>query len=253
MLSRPTDARCELKIRPLAGRYVLPRSSRKALEKNEVFPIRQRNSPYGPQEELDENPKMRADYKLCSLCFVAVLTFADTKTQQPSLSSEVLGLQLSFEANRGQMDPSVKFIARGDGYTLFLSDEGAVFKLRGSLNTASGVLRMRLAGTNSSAEVSGGEALPGTANYFIGNDRSKWVQGVATYRKVNYRQAYEGIDLVYYGTERRMEYDFVVAPGANPKEIALEFSGARLSLGADGDLMAALAGNSVFGSRLSIR
>jgi hypothetical protein len=82
---------------------------------------------------------------------------------------------------------------------------------------------MRLAGANSSAEVSGGEALPGTANYLIGNDRSKWVQDVATYRKVNYRQVYEGIDLVYYGTERQMEYDFVVAPGANPKRSLWNF------------------------------
>ena len=111
-----------------------------------------------------------------------------------------------------------------------------MFKLR------SGVLRMRLAGANSRAAVSGADALPGTANYFIGNDPSKWVQGAATYRKVNCRQVYEGIDLVYYGTEGRMEYDFVVAPGANADEIALDFSGARLSLGADGDLMASLAG-----------
>jgi uncharacterized protein (TIGR03437 family) len=101
---------------------------------------------------------------------------------------------------------------------------------------------MRLAGANSSVEVSGGEALPGTANYFFGNDPSKWIQGAATYRKVNYRQVYEGIDLVYYGTGRQMEYDFVVAPGANPNEIALEFSGAALSLNSDGDLLAALAG-----------
>ena len=79
----------------------------------------------------------------------------------------------------------------------------------GTLNGASGVLRMRLAGANSSAEVSGGETLPGTVNYFIGADRSKWVQGVATYRKVNYRQVYEGIDLAYYGAERRMEYEVV--------------------------------------------
>jgi hypothetical protein len=107
---------------------------------------------------------------------------------------------------------------------------------------------MRLAGANSSAEVSGGETLPGTVNYFIGADRSKWVQGVATYRKVNYRQVYAGIDLVYYGTERQVEYDFVVAPGANPNEIALEFSGATLSLSGDGDLMAPLAGG-----RLSFR
>ena len=181
------------------------------------------------------------------LCLTsASLAFGDQPSRRngpdQKISSGVLGLPLSFEANRGQTDPSVKFLARCDGYTLFLSDEGAVFKLRGSRNTASGVLRVRLAGANSSPEVSGGEALPGTANYFIGNDRSKWVQGVATYRKVNYRQVYAGIDLVYYGAERQMEYDFVVAPGANPKEIALDFSGGTLSLGTHGDLMAALAG-----------
>ena len=182
------------------------------------------------------------------------LAFSDSPSEENSpnrpdakISSAVLGLPLSFEPNRGQTDPSVKFLARGHGYALFLSKEGAVFKLRGSRNTASGVLRMRLVGANSSAEVSGGDALPGTVNYFIGNDRSKWVQGVAIYGKVNYRQVYEGIDLVYYGAGRQLEYDFVVAPGANPKEIALEFSGATLCV-SGGDLTAALAGG-----RLSFR
>ena len=70
--------------------------------------------------------------------------------------------------------------------------------------------------------------------------------GRTTYGKVNYRQIYHGIDLVYYGTERQLEYDFVVAPGADPKQIALEFAGAKPMLGPDGSLLLTLDGAPLF-------
>jgi len=79
---------------------------------------------------------------------------------------------------------------------------------------------MKLAGANSRVAVQGSETLPGRVNYFIGNDPNQWTTA-ATYGKVNYRQIYHGIDLVYYGTQRQLEYDFVVAPGADPRQIAL--------------------------------
>jgi ABC-type oligopeptide transport system ATPase subunit len=78
---------------------------------------------------------------------------------------------------------------------------------------------MKLAGANPRAVIKGAEALPGTVNYFIGKDPNKWTTGATTYGKVNYRQIYHGIDLVYYGTQRQLEYDFVVAPGADPKRV----------------------------------
>jgi hypothetical protein len=162
---------------------------------------------------------------------------------EPKAKSELLSLPLSFEANQGQTDPAVKFFSRGDGYALFLTTDSAVFKLRPVPGTSSpAVVRMKLAGANSRARITGAQTLPGTVNYFIGNDPSRWTKGVSTFGRVNYRQIYQGIDLVYYGTQRQLEYDFIVNPGADPKQIALEFSDATPMLGPDGDLVLTLDG-----------
>ena len=170
------------------------------------------------------------------LSIAASVTFGDTL---PGLKSRaaLIGLPLSFEANRGQTDPSVKFLSRGDGYALFLTADSAVFKLRASGDKSAAVVRMKLAGANPGAKISGGEKLPGTVNYFIGNDPSKWTSNAGTFGRVNYQQIYPGIDLVYYGTQRQLEYDFVVTPGADPRQISLEFAGAKPTLGADGSLL----------------
>src|SRR5258706_4004578 len=154
----------------------------------------------------------------------------------------LIGLPLSFEDNRGQTDASVKFLSRGDGYALFLTKDSAVFKLRASGDKSAAVVRMKLAGVNAGSKISGGEKLPGTANYFIGNDPNKWTNAVSTFGRVNYPQIYPGIDLVYYGTQRQLEYDFIVTPGADPQQIALEFAGAKPTLGPDGSLLLTLDG-----------
>jgi hypothetical protein len=157
-------------------------------------------------------------------------------------------LPLSFEANAGQTDQQVKFLSRGSGYTLFLTSNEAVLALskaasgkqktqkanpalRTQVPTASSesrtpaVLRMKLVGANPAAEISGLEQLPGTSNYFVGNDPNKWRTAVPNYAKVRYQDVYPGVDLVYYGNRRQLEYDFVVAPGANPRAIKLDFTG----------------------------
>ncbi len=169
-------------------------------------------------------------------------------------------LPLSFAANQGQSDPRVRFTSRGSSYSLFLTDSEAVLALsqqyarddsgkaaslaipsaanlptRDALKTD--VVRMQFVGASSGLKVSGEEKLPGSANYFIGNDPKKWHVDVPTYSKVKYTGVYPGIDLVYYGNQQQLEYDFVVAPGVDPKEVKLHFSGARLSLNAHGDLM----------------
>jgi hypothetical protein len=167
-------------------------------------------------------------------------------------------IPLSFEANQGQADKTVKFVSRGSGYSLFLTDASAVLALTKpevpsarpgqstgkSLRPTSArparkadVVRMDLAGASRTAHPTGSDALPGTANYFIGNDQANWHAGVPTYAKVKYTGVYPGIDLVYYGDQRQLEYDFVVAPGADPRPIRLQFAGAKgLRLDADGDL-----------------
>jgi hypothetical protein len=207
-------------------------------------------------------------------------------------------LPLRFDVNRGQVDPRVRFISRGDGYTLFLTQDESVLALRkpgiphpalaltrppatlsqdgrGELerviarhprprceelggaghcsparsappgwergigrdetartgflgeraSSTTAVVRTRLRGSNAAAAITGAAPLGGKTNYLIGNDPSKWSVGIPSYGKVRYAEVYRGIDLVYHGDQRRLEYDFVVWPHADPKAIELTFQG----------------------------
>ena len=162
--------------------------------------------------------------------------------------AEAFGRQpLSFEANQGQVDGQVDFLARGSGYTLFLTTREAVLLLRARAapldardqrGGSAAVLRMQLSGANAQPHVAGMDALSGKVNYFIGNDPRRWRTNIPTYAKVAYQDVYAGIDLVYHGAQGRLEYDFIVQPGADPAAIALAFQGAeRLELDADGNLV----------------
>ena len=165
-------------------------------------------------------------------------------------------LPLRFEANPGQTDEQVKFLARGTGHTLFLTPTEAVMvftkreqtaksRLQGArlrpeeaVHVTRTVLRMTFVGANPEPRVVGAEELPDKANYFIGNDPAKWRTNVPTYARVQYTDVYPGIDLIYYGSQRRLEYDFVVRPGADPRTIALGFQGAdKLEVDPQGDLV----------------
>jgi len=100
------------------------------------------------------------------------------------------------------------------------------------------VLRMQLVGANLNPQISGIDALPSKANYFRGNDPKQWRTNIPAYAKVKYENVYLGIDLIYYGSHRQLEYDFVVAPGADLKTIRLAFAGAdKLNIEAQGDLV----------------
>jgi hypothetical protein len=161
-------------------------------------------------------------------------------------------LPLSFEANRGQTDEQVRFLSRGQGYGLFMTSTEAVLALsknEAGQNSAAkeSVLRMQLLGANLAAQVTGRNALLTQSNYFIGNDPKAWRSNVPHYGKVHYQGVYPGIDLVFYGTEAgQLEYDFVVAPGADPNNIALGIEGAdKLVLDASGDLVLHVAGGEV--------
>jgi len=117
-------------------------------------------------------------------------------------------LPLSFEVNEGQLDRSVKFLSRGPGYELFLTNTEAVLQLRKPSKDSKihegAVLRLKMLGANTDAEVAGQEELPGKINYFSGNDPEKWRRNVSTYRKVHYKDLYPGIDVVYYGNQREL-------------------------------------------------
>jgi hypothetical protein len=178
----------------------------------------------------------------------AALLFGAAPRTEPALPPRVVDsygkLPLSFEANRGQTARQVKFLARGPGYTLFLTPDAAVLSLH--RQKANVVLRMRLQGANARASVTGADALPGKSNYFIGSDPSQWRTDVPTYAGVKYAAVYPGIDLVYHGNQRLLEYDFLVAPGADPRAIGIRFQGARkLTVNRDGALVIGLGGSEV--------
>lgn len=161
----------------------------------------------------------------------------------PSLANPLDSLRIArapifFEPNLGQTSSEVRFIARGAGYGLFLTRDEAVLKLRGKASAASPVVRMRLSGASPSPRVSGAQQLSGISNYLLGKDPARWRRGVPQYARVHYQDVYPGIDLVYYGTQGKLEFDFEVAPHADPSQIALTFAGPeQASLGTGGDLL----------------
>jgi hypothetical protein len=208
---------------------------------------------------------------LVSLLFTALtgrLASAQPAPESPQASSiqkaqlaENYGkLPLSFEANAGQTDGRVKFFSRGSGYGLYLTQDKAVLALnehpckvgavppsprsggargQAACGNETAVVEMHLAGrANEASNPVGVEPLPGTANYFVGSDSAAWRTGVPTYAKVRYSNVYPGVDLLYYGNQRQLEYDFALAPYADPKAIHLQFSGVtKLRLDPDGDLI----------------
>jgi Beta-propeller repeat/Putative binding domain, N-terminal len=142
-------------------------------------------------------------------------------------------LPLSFEPNQGQVDARVKFVARVSGYTLFVTEDEAVFAGRDG-----SVERMKLIGVNRSMRMEPLDKQPGISNYFIGNDPSQWRTNVPNYGRVALRDVYHGIDLVFYGNDRQLEYDWVVSPRADPKQIREKWEGPnQVTKNASGDLV----------------
>jgi uncharacterized repeat protein (TIGR01451 family) len=182
------------------------------------------------------------------------------KSQARSLFA---GLPLMFEPNEGQgnldpADPRAKFIARGSGYSLFLGSEGAILNVsrrepvkQKGVASVSRVdsLGMRLAGANPNAKVTAADLLPGKSNYFLGNDPAKWRRGIPQFARVRYENVYPGINLVFYGNQGHLEYDFQVAPGADPKQAELEFDGAKRIELIDGALVIKVQGGKTQGGR----
>ncbi len=156
-----------------------------------------------------------------------------------------------FESNQGQTDSRVRFLARGKGYDLFLTQKEAVLALRHS-TTGSGsseqasVLRMSLAGASLRTEPSGNDELPGKSNYLIGNNPAWWHRDIPQFARVRYREVYAGTDLVYYGHQGQLEYDFEIAPGSDPRRVELRFQGAdRLTVDPAGNLILPVAGGTL--------
>ncbi|MGZ5442602.1 MAG: DUF7948 domain-containing protein [Thermoanaerobaculia bacterium] len=177
-----------------------------------------------------------------SLVAVAMFATATEAAAAPVTGSDADAtygrLPLLFERNDGQLDPAVRFLSRGDGYSLFLTSTEAALRLKGAGEADGATVRWHVVGGNRNARITGESLQQTTSNYFIGNDPAKWRANVANYAKVRYEKVYPGVDLVYRGNQRQVEYDFVVAPHANPKQIRLAFDGIEsMHVGADGELV----------------
>lgn len=188
------------------------------------------------------------------LCITAPSHAITEAPIQPQVNAaELLGkLPMAFEENQGQVNAAVKFISRGPGYKLFLTGQEAVMVLEKSTDKNSArtptltpeakheaaVVRMRFEGANKTPSVAGEAPLDFQTNYLVDNDPGKHVTGIQNHRRVKYTSLYPGVDLLYYGNQQQLEYDLVVAPHADPKQIKLSFKGAnKIKLSKNGNLI----------------
>jgi hypothetical protein len=194
---------------------------------------------------LTEDPdkkKLRSDSAAPQL-----ITFPAREPVPQAPAVEAYGnLPMSFEANHGQTEAEIKFLSRGPGYSLSLSSTQATFnltkpsrkKLRNKAlpspeilaqesTTQTSVVSMTMLHSNRAPRVEGLDQLAGSSNYLIGNDPERWQINVPNYGRVKYTDVYPGVDLIYYGNQRQLEYDFVVAPGASHRSIRLAFRGVQ--------------------------
>jgi hypothetical protein len=181
--------------------------------------------------------------------------------RQPESVSVDNTLPLNFELNQGQTHQQVKFVARSNGYVLFLTPTEAVMALdnpavhrKAKENRDVGdsdfestgrrampprsIVRLKLEGANPAPQIEGLDQLTTRSNYFTGSDPTAWRTGIPNFARVRYAEVYRGIDMVYYGDQRRLEYDFIVAPGANPDIIEIAFGGIqKFEITGTGDLL----------------
>jgi len=183
----------------------------------------------------------RRAFPVCRrLALVAVAVLLAASTSQPVVSTTSVAprrltadVPLSFEANQGQSDSRVKFPARGYGDTLFLTPFETVLSLapaaaaaeRGPSHPSHPVVRFRLIGANANPTFEGLDPIPARSHYFTGRDRERWKTGIPHYARVRLGDVYPGIDQVFHSARGQLEYDLVVAPGADSSGIRMAFDG----------------------------
>lgn len=174
------------------------------------------------------------------LLFLGVFAFNLVSKEKGSknLAEQIAKLPILFESNAGQTNPAVKYLSRGKGYNFYFAPNEVTLVLHKKIQekTPPTVLKMRFAGGSQEAMLSGLEEQPCKSNYFIGKDPQNWHTQTPNFAKVCYRDIYPGIDIVFYGNPRQLEYDICVAPGKKP-DARLQFEGAKeLSIGESGNL-----------------
>jgi hypothetical protein len=204
----------------------------------------------------------------CVKCFPAILVLMGMSSFPSAVTHTCRGgaypqdspnfghLPLSFEVNQGQANATVKFAAKGPGYFISLAPTEAVLTFRGKPRAiqrrpdrsatnalgvqprAAAVVRLKLMGANSRAQTIPLEPMAGTVNYFLGSDLRQWRTNIPTCARAKFQEVYPGVDWICYGNEGQLEYDFVVAAGADPNMIRLRLEGAdRIEMDTAGDLI----------------
>ena len=156
------------------------------------------------------------DMKILKLLTFSALGFYQLGNCEPGRLKTLAQIPIGFEPNLGQAPVSQRFVSRGLEYSLSLSETGV------NLRVATGkALDVRFVNSNVQPRMDGIEALSYKSNYFVGNDSAKWLQNIPNFAKVRYSQVWKGIDLIFYGNHSHLEYDLVIAPGANPDQAGI--------------------------------
>lgn len=190
---------------------------------------------------------------IASLAVSVVLTLtaaANTAAPSPADAQKaresLAGLPILFERNQGQYPERYDFGSRAHGQSFFIAPNGAEIGIPG---TKGATIELSFPGARRNPELRSAEPAVTRANYLIGRDPSRWIIGVPTYSNVAYDDVYRGIDLVYHGTQKQLEYDFVVSAGADPKQIRLRFDATEVVLDENGDLLLKAAAGQVVNRR----
>lgn len=167
---------------------------------------------------------------------------------QDELKQSYNRLPMNFEVNRGQADPEIKYLARGRGYRIFLTETEAVLSLqKNDSSRRSNFLRFKLQNARRDSQITATGLLPGKSNYLIGNDPAQWQTEIPNYSRVEYAEVYSGIGLAFYGTQQTLEYDFIVKPGADPGQITMSIEGAEsIELNERGEIVLRVEGEKVY-------
>jgi predicted outer membrane repeat protein len=181
---------------------------------------------------------MKTFYFIAFTVILSLLTnqqgriFGETIDESISKSRFLSKVPLAFIENQGQIDERAEFVAYSQKATVYFTLTEAVFHFAEKASSKNGkshkelVLRAEFLNANREALIEGREMLPGKINIFRGNDSSKWLTNIPTYREIFYKNLWSGINLIYRGEESYgLKYDFVIQPGADPAQIRFRYHG----------------------------
>ena len=164
-----------------------------------------------------------------------MLAIAAQPSGSPGVTAKYMASPIRFEVNKGQAPQGADFISLGASHSLYLQKSGVRLDVRGQSQPESIVLRYVSPEPSSQGE---GVNQVGKTSYLIGSQRDHWFLGVPSYQKIRYDRVWNGIDVVYYGNHSQLEYDLLVAPGADLSRAAYRVEGAKgLKVDANGNLL----------------